>query len=94
MKDLFEYHPDRIWIKEYPIHYAGVDFNSRMTVIHLLNGNLLIHSPCEIDLNTKVAIERTRQGSVYYRAWRVSLSLCRIGTEGIPECRNVYLSRN
>ncbi len=58
MKDLFEYHPDRIWIKEYPIHYAGVDFNSRMTVIHLLNGNLLIHSPCEIDLNTKVAIER------------------------------------
>ncbi len=57
MKDLFEYQKDRVWIKEYPIHYAGVDFNSRMTVIRLLNGNLLIHSPSEIDLNTKVVIE-------------------------------------
>ena len=58
LKDLFEYQKDRIWIKEYPIHYAGVDFNSRMTVIRLSNGNLFIHSPCEIDYNTKVAIER------------------------------------
>ncbi|MDJ0717824.1 MAG: DUF4336 domain-containing protein [Prochloraceae cyanobacterium] len=57
MKDLYEYQKDKIWIKEYPIHYAGVDFNSRMTVIRLSNGNLFIHSPCEIDENTKVAIE-------------------------------------
>lgn len=58
MKDLYEYQKDTIWIKEYPIHYAGTDFNSRMTVIRLSNGNLFIHSPCEIDENTKVAIER------------------------------------
>ena len=57
MKDLFEYQQDAIWIKEYPIHYAGVDFNSRMTVIRLSNGNLFIHSPCEIDPSTKVSIE-------------------------------------
>ena len=58
VKDFFEYQKDRIWIKEYPIHYAGVNFNSRMTVIRLSNGNLFIHSPCEIDLLTKLAIER------------------------------------
>ena len=28
MKDLVEYQKNTIWIKEYPIHYAGVDFNS------------------------------------------------------------------
>ncbi len=61
MKDLFEYQKDGIWIKEYPVHYAGVDFNSRMTVIRLLNNNLLIHSPCEIDRKTQLAIERLGQ---------------------------------
>ncbi len=58
MNEFYEYQMDTIWIKEYPIHYAGCDFNSRMTVIRLLNGNLFIHSPCEIDENTKIAIER------------------------------------
>ena len=61
VKDLFEYQKDWIWIKEYPVHYAGVDFNSRMTVIRLLNNNLLIHSPCEIDRTTQLAIERLGQ---------------------------------
>lgn len=58
MNDLYEYRKDAIWIKEYPIHYAGVDFNSRMTVVRLANGNLFIHSPCEIDEITKSLIER------------------------------------
>jgi hypothetical protein len=57
-KIIYEYQRDTIWIKEYPIHYAGTDCNSRMTVIRLANGNLFIHSPCEIDENTKIAIER------------------------------------
>lgn len=58
MYNLYEYRKDAIWIKEYPIHYAGVDFNSRMTVVRLANGNLFIHSPCEIDEITKSLIER------------------------------------
>jgi len=29
-----------------------------MTIIRLSNGNLFIHSPCEIDEHTKVAIEK------------------------------------
>ena len=57
MKDFYEYQKNTIWIKEYPIHYAGTKFNSRMTVIRLSNGNLLVHSPCEIDEQTKNTIE-------------------------------------
>ncbi|MBE9502789.1 MAG: DUF4336 domain-containing protein [Proteobacteria bacterium] len=54
---MFEYIPNQIWLKEYPIHYAGTDFNSRMTVIRLKNGGLMLHSPCEIDESTKAEIE-------------------------------------
>ena len=58
MKDLYEFKSNAIWIKEYPIHYAGTRFNSRMTIIRLSNGNLFIHSPCEIDEHTKIAVEK------------------------------------
>ena len=57
MKDLYEFKTNTIWIKEYPIQYAGTRFNSRMTIIRLSNGNLFIHSPCEIDKHTKISIE-------------------------------------
>lgn len=58
MKDLVEYQKDTIWIKEYPIRYAGMDLSARMTVVRLSNGSLFIHSPCEIDENTRVSIAR------------------------------------
>ena len=58
MKDLFEYHKGLTWIKEYPIHYAGTRFNARMTLVRLTNGNLFIHSPCEIDAHTKDMIDK------------------------------------
>lgn len=58
MKDLYEYQKNMIWIKEYPIHYAYAKFNSRMTIIRLSNGNLFIHSPCEIEEETKASIEK------------------------------------
>ena len=57
MKNLYEYQKNSIWIKEYPVHYAGTKFNARMTVIRLSNDNLFIHSPCEIDDHTKAVIE-------------------------------------
>ncbi len=53
MDELFEYQKDMIWVKEYPIKYAGTRFNARMTVVRLSNGNLLIHSPCEITDETQ-----------------------------------------
>lgn len=45
-----------MWIQEYPIHFAGCDFNARMTVIRISDTALMIHSPCEIDAATKDAI--------------------------------------
>jgi hypothetical protein len=54
---LTEYVPNNIWLKEYPIRYAGTDFNSRMTVFRLSDSSLMIHSPCEIDQDTKAEVE-------------------------------------
>ncbi len=64
MEDLYEYQKDRIWLKEYPIRYAGTRFNSRMTIIRLSTGNLFIHSPSEIEDHTKGAIDKL--GSVEF----------------------------
>lgn len=55
---LQEYQRDSIWLKEYPIHYAGCDFTARMTIVRLANGNLFIHSPCEIDDAVKEEIDK------------------------------------
>lgn len=49
MNKLYEFQKNRIWLKEYPIKYAGTKFNSRMTIVRLKSGNLFIHSPCNID---------------------------------------------
>jgi hypothetical protein len=54
--ELFEYIPDQIWLKTYPVHYAGCDFSARMTIIRLNETQLMLHSPCEIDERTKSAI--------------------------------------
>lgn len=61
MKELYEYQQDRIWLQEYPVRYAGARFNSRMTVIRLLSGELFIHSPCDMDERTKRSINRLGQ---------------------------------
>ena len=53
---LKEYIPDQLRLLEYPIHFAGCDFNARMTVIRISEKKLLIHSPCKIDAVTKEAI--------------------------------------
>lgn len=55
---LMEFVPGSIWLQEYPIRYAGCDFNARMTVIKLSDGKLMLHSPCEIDAATKTAISK------------------------------------
>lgn len=45
-----------IWIRKYPVHYAGSNLHARMTIVRLLSGDLLLHSPCEIDAVLKAAI--------------------------------------
>jgi hypothetical protein len=57
MPELAEFVPGRIWLREYPIRYAGTRFLARMTVVRLDSGKLLIHSPCGIDdsLHTRIS---------------------------------------
>ncbi|MGI9323681.1 MAG: DUF4336 domain-containing protein [Pseudomonadales bacterium] len=54
---LKEYVPGWIWLKEYPIRYAGCRFNARMAVIRLSDGSLIVHSPCPLDATTKAEID-------------------------------------
>lgn len=54
---LTEYLPDRIWLKNYPIRFAGCRFNARMSVLRLSDGRLAVHSPCPIDAATKAEID-------------------------------------
>ena len=54
---LSEYVSGQVWLQEYPIRYAGCDFNARMTVLRLTDSRLMLHSPCEIDHQTKGAID-------------------------------------
>jgi len=53
---LAEFVAGQMWLQEYPIHFAGCDFNARMTVIRISDTKLMLHSPCEIDSATKEAI--------------------------------------
>ena len=53
---LTEFVTGQMWLQEYPIHFAGCDFNARMTVIRISDTKLMLHSPCEIDSATKEAI--------------------------------------
>jgi len=46
---LTEYVPGRIWLRKYPVHYAGADFFARATFIRLNDGSVLVHSPSSID---------------------------------------------
>ena len=55
--DMTELVPTKIWLCEYPVRYAGLDFSSRMTVIRLSDGTVMLHSPCDIDEAMKQRIE-------------------------------------
>ena len=61
---LSEYVTDQIWLQDYPIHFAGCDFDARMAVIRVSETELMLHSPCEIDAETKAAISAL--GNVAY----------------------------
>lgn len=56
MNQIIEYVTDTIWIVDYPVHYSGMDFGSRMSIIRLANSQLMLHSPCEITDELKETI--------------------------------------
>src|SRR6185312_5271595 len=47
--------PDRVWVEEHSLSLAGARFLTRMTVLRL-NDGLCLHSPVEIDEETRSAI--------------------------------------
>ncbi len=61
---LDEYVKNQIWIYEYPVRYFGIDLFGRMTVIRLENGDILIHDPCQIEVELKAKIDAI--GNVKY----------------------------
>lgn len=61
---LSEYVSDQIWLKDYPIRYAGCRFDARMTVLRLADARLMLHSPCAID--TELKEELTSLGEVAF----------------------------
>ena len=50
--------PEQIWLKDYPVRYAGTTCNARMTVIKLSDSRLMLHSPCKIDAKLKAELEQ------------------------------------
>ena len=62
--DLLEFVPDTIWLYQYPVHYSGIDFNSRMSIVRLSDGSLMLHSPCDISQELRKVISTI--GSVRY----------------------------
>lgn len=61
---LEEYIPGTIWLCRYPVSLAGAEFDARMTVVRLRDGTLMLHSPCTIDAQMKVAL--TALGTTAY----------------------------
>ncbi len=47
---------DQIWVCGYPVHYFGMDFQARMTVLRLGGEHLLLHSPAPMEAETVDAI--------------------------------------
>ncbi len=46
---LFEYVRDEAWLVERPLCFYGMEFGTRMTVLRLADGVLLLHSPVALD---------------------------------------------
>lgn len=46
---LSEFVEDHIWLRDYPVRYAGCRFNARMSVIRLDDRRLMLHSPGPMD---------------------------------------------
>jgi len=49
---------NQIWTCDYPVQLAICRFNARMSVIRLANGQLILHSPCEIDAAMAAALSK------------------------------------
>jgi len=54
---LVEFAPGAVWLVDYPLRFAGMDIEARMSVIRLADGRVILHSPCNIGPELQAAIE-------------------------------------
>ena len=47
-----------IWDHEIPIRFGGIPLWHRMTLIRLINGGLVVHSPTRLDLATREEFQK------------------------------------
>lgn len=50
-----------LWVVDAPLRYLGVEIGRRMTVVKLPTGELLVHSPAELDDGLRAALDRLGQ---------------------------------
>jgi hypothetical protein len=46
-----------VWALERPFTWLGIDVGSKATVVRLSDGSLWVHSPIELDADTKAAVD-------------------------------------
>jgi len=59
-----EYIPRKIYLVEYPVHFAGLDVFARMTIVRLDDSTLWVHDPCQLTPQLKSQIDEL--GEVAY----------------------------
>lgn len=55
---LFEYVAGEVWLVERPFTFYGAEFGTRMTVLRLSDGGLLIHSPVEHSADLEASVRQ------------------------------------
>jgi len=50
---------DDLWVAEQPLRYLGVALNTRMTIVRLADGTLIVHSPICLTENLRSATAST-----------------------------------
>jgi hypothetical protein len=46
-----------LWLAQHPLRFLGAEVGTRMTVLRLKDGSLLIHSPVPLDLTTQTELD-------------------------------------
>lgn len=82
-----EYQPGVIWVREYPIHFFGMDIRARMTVVRLSDGTLFLHSPCRMDTQTAAYIRKLGPVSCIVAPGSYHFSYVDSAQEAFPEAQ-------
>ena len=73
---MFRFRGANIWDHEMPIRFGGIPLWHRMTVIRLINGCLVVHSPTRLDLASHEEFQRLGPIVAIISAKLVACSIC------------------